>query len=100
MAPVPWPDPGAPPPAGTRTPGHPRARIGGGPAPAHGPVPGDPAPRARRPFAAQSPALTAPTSSADIWPLVTTSPFSICQRRKGPEMSPYLSNATGPMTPS
>ena len=45
-------------------------------------------------------ALRALTSSVDISPTVVTLPSVIFHRRNGPVMSPYLSKATGPMTPS
>ena len=45
-------------------------------------------------------AWTAITSSIDIWPTVTTSPLVMRQVRKGPTMSPFLSNCTAPMTPT
>ena len=44
--------------------------------------------------------LILPTSSALISPTVVTSPSLIRHRRKGPVMSPYWSNAIGPITPS
>ena len=40
------------------------------------------------------------TSSEDICPTVTTSPLAIFQVRKGPAISPFLSNCTGPITPT
>jgi len=59
--------------------------------------------RRRRPAAEAycfSFALTASTSAVDISPTVVISPFWMRHRRKGPVMSPYSSNCTGPMTPS
>ena len=48
----------------------------------------------------QSLAFSAATSSAEISPVVVTLPSLIFHSRNGPEMSPYLSKLTGPMTPS
>ncbi len=45
-------------------------------------------------------AISAFTSAVLISPVVATLPSVIFHRRNGPVMSPYLSNATGPITPS
>ena len=45
-------------------------------------------------------AISALTSSVLISPVVVTLPSTIFQSRNGPVMSPYLSNETGPITPS
>ena len=45
-------------------------------------------------------ALIAFMSTVDISPTGVTSPFWMRHRPKGPLMSPYSSNCTGPMTPS